>query len=223
VEKLNWDEDRLTPATIRRYAMAIENTGGAMGVWGFIDGTMRAICRPDKNQRLYYSGYKKCHAIKFQAVTTPDGLMSHLAGPWPGHRGDWGMYLASGLQNKLRRLNARENPEDHCYLYGDPAYALSYGVISAYKARPGRPLDPILHEVNTAMSAMRISVEHSFGKTMMLWSFNGFKGDLKVGLSPVGAYFVVAVLLSNIHSCVYGNQTSQQFNCAPPSLHDYLS
>jgi hypothetical protein len=70
-------------------------------------------------------------------------------------------------------------------------------VISAYKARPGRPLDPILQEVNATMSSLRISVEHSFGKTMMLWSFNGFNGDLKVGLSPVAAYFVVAVLFSN--------------------------
>lgn len=219
---MNWDYNRLSLFRVHTYARAVEDKGGVKGVWGFIDGTMRAICRPKQNQRLYYSGYKKCHAIKFQVVTTPDGLMSHLGGPWPGHRGDWGMYIASGIQQHLRTLNAGLIPEERCYLYGDPAYSLSYGVISAYKAVRGQPLNPVLREVNKLMSRLRVSVEHSFGRTMMLWGFNGFKNDLKVGLSPIAAYFIVSVLLSNVHTCIYGNQTSIRFNCLPPSLEEYL-
>lgn len=184
---------------------------------------MRAICRPMQNQRLYYSGYKKCHAIKFQAVTTPDGLISHLAGPCPGSKGDWGMYMSSGLQQRLRTINAAQNAEERFYLYGDPAYSVTYGIISAYKALSGQRLNPVLREVNALMSSLRISVEHSFGKTMNLWSFNGFKNDLKIGLSPAAAYFIVSVLFSNIHTCIHGNQTSIRFNCQPPSLYDYLS
>jgi hypothetical protein len=113
--------------------------------------------------------------------------------------------------------------EDRLYLYGDPAYGLSYGILSAYKARPRQPLNPILKAFNAIMSGHRISVEHAFGKTMMLWSFNGFKNDLKVGLSPVAAYFMVAVLFTNIHTCLHGSQTSKQFNCPPPSLETYLA
>lgn len=39
---------------------------------GFIDGTVRPICRPTKNQRIFYSGHKWIHCLKFQNVFTPD-------------------------------------------------------------------------------------------------------------------------------------------------------
>ncbi|KAI5815617.1 hypothetical protein BZA77DRAFT_220491, partial [Pyronema omphalodes] len=150
-------------------------------------------------------------------------LISHLAGPWAGNRRNLPMYDASGLRSKIRSIHDRENPEERCYLYGDEAYRRSYGVISAYKSlrRSGR-LDPILRVVNETMAEMQTDVENNFGKKMALWSFNGFKDELRNGLSPVAAYFMVAVLLTNIHGCVHGNETSQQFNCPPPSLHEYL-
>jgi len=102
-------------------------------------------------------------------------------------------------------------------------YTLSYGIVSGYKATVGTPLNPVLKAMNAQMSSMRVSVEHGFGKTMSLWSFNGYKGGLKRGLSPVAGYFMVAVLLSNIHSCLYRNETCDRFYCDPPSLSTYLS
>lgn len=209
--------------TILRYSAAVRNVGGVHNVWGFIDGTMCAICRPIENQRLYYSGYKKCHAIKFQAIVTPDGLISHLSGPCPGSRGDWGMYLESGLERKLRHLHVGYANNQRQYLYGDPAYNLTYDIFSAYQARPRVPLLAELKQINTIMSELRISVKHGFGKVMMLWGFNGFRQDLKIGLSPVAAYFMIDVFFSNIHTCIYQNQTSQRFNCMPPSIENYLS
>jgi len=32
------------------------------------------------DQKLFYSGYKKVHSVKFQAIMAPDGLIIHLAG-----------------------------------------------------------------------------------------------------------------------------------------------
>jgi hypothetical protein len=55
-----------------------------VGAWGFIDGTLRKTCRPSRFQRLVYSGHKRCHGIKFQSVTTPDGLIALLFGPING-------------------------------------------------------------------------------------------------------------------------------------------
>ncbi|PWW79620.1 hypothetical protein C7212DRAFT_275924 [Tuber magnatum] len=184
---------------------------------------MRAICHPTIHQQYYYSGYKKLHAYKFQAVMTPDSIISSLSGPWFGKDGDWGVYLNSGLEFYLRRINDGLIPEERCYLYRDLVYTLSYGIIGGYKATIGRPLDPVLKAVNIHMSSMQVSVEHGFGKTMSLWSFNGFKGSLKIGLSPVAVYFLVAVLLSNIHSCFYRNETCNRFHCNPPSLSEYLT
>lgn len=58
-------------------------------MWGLIDGTMQATYHPKEDQELYYSGYQKCHAVKYQAVLTPDGLISHLGGPYTGRESDW--------------------------------------------------------------------------------------------------------------------------------------
>ncbi|KAI5821044.1 hypothetical protein BZA77DRAFT_239215, partial [Pyronema omphalodes] len=77
-------------------------------------------------------------------------------------------------------------------------------------------------ENNRVMSTFRTSVEYGFGKVMMLWSFNGFKNNLKVGLSPVAAYFMVSVSPSNILTCFNGSQTSLQFNCEAFKIGVYL-
>ncbi|RPA99224.1 hypothetical protein L873DRAFT_1684634, partial [Choiromyces venosus 120613-1] len=108
------------------------------------------------------------------------------------------------------------------YLYGEPAYALSYGIISGYKTTVRLPLDLILKAMNMHMSSMHINVEFGFGKMMDLWSFNRFKGNLKSGLSPIARYFLITCFLSNIHSCLYQNETCDQFHCDLPSLSRYL-
>jgi hypothetical protein len=220
--KMFWDPRRLTIDRLRMYAQAIGACGGVSSVWGFIDGTQRGICRPSEDQREWYSGYKKAHTIKYQAIMTPDGIISHIAGPYEGRLGDWGAWKASEFATVLRGLLDPLLEEERLYLYGDPAYSCSYGVIGAYKATVSAGLTPEQQGFNRDMSALRISVEHGFGKVMNLWRFNAFSRDLKIGLSPVAAYFIVAVLLTNIHTSLRGSQTSVQFNMQPPPLDEYL-
>ena len=76
---LYWDAQRLTAEQLQIYCDAIDAPGNR--IYGFIDGTHRAICRPSTmDQKFFYSGYKKVHSVKFQAIMTPDGLIIHLAG-----------------------------------------------------------------------------------------------------------------------------------------------
>jgi len=222
---LFWDDRRLTYATVAQYARAVEEKSGVRGVWGFIDGTMRAICRPQQNQELYYSGYKKCHAVKYQAVFTPDSLISDLAGPYTGRESDWTVYQDSMIIDKIGQIHEGldEGGDNRLYIYGDPAYSLSFGILAPYQARPNRPLNNLLANVNVHMSELRISVEHGFGKVMTLWGYNGYKLGLKIGLSPVAAYFMVSVLLCNLYSCLNRNQTCKKFLCDHPSVHNYLA
>ena len=71
-----------TPALVNRYVDAVAARAQVnLRVWGFIDGTLRRICRPGVAQQLFYNGHKRWHGIKFQAVVTPDGLITHLYGP----------------------------------------------------------------------------------------------------------------------------------------------
>lgn len=62
--------------------IAVHDKGGALNnCFGFIDGTVRPICRPGEHQRIVYNGHKRVHAIKFQSVTLPNGIIAQLFGP----------------------------------------------------------------------------------------------------------------------------------------------
>jgi hypothetical protein len=37
----------------------------------------------------------------------------------------------------------------------------------------------------------------------------------------LGSRFIVAIVLSNCHTCLYGSQASMYFNCESPDLEDY--
>ena len=58
----DWNRTLLSPAKLEEYARAISDKGAALkNCFGFIDGTVRATCRPDENQREVYNGHKKVH------------------------------------------------------------------------------------------------------------------------------------------------------------------
>ena len=82
----------LSPANLQSFSNAVHQKGAPLNnCWGFIDGTVRPICRPGQNQRVLYNGHKRVHAIKFQSVVTPDGMIANLHGPVEGKRHDSGM------------------------------------------------------------------------------------------------------------------------------------
>ena len=77
-----WNQDILSPPTLQRYALAISQKGAALdNCFGFIDGTVRPISRPGEHQRLVYNGHKRVHALKFQSLALPNGLIGNLYGP----------------------------------------------------------------------------------------------------------------------------------------------
>lgn len=76
------DQPWLSPDNLQIYADAIHTKGGALqNCWGFIDGTVRPISRPGEHQRVMYNGHKRIHALKFQSVVAPNGLIANLYGP----------------------------------------------------------------------------------------------------------------------------------------------
>ncbi|RPB01523.1 hypothetical protein L873DRAFT_1609882, partial [Choiromyces venosus 120613-1] len=76
---------------------------------------------------------------------------------------------------------------------------------------------------NTWMSRYRVEVQHNFGKVVSLWSFIAFKNGLQIGHFPVGAYYSIAVLLTNLHTCSYCSQIYSQFKSAPLLVDSYLN
>ena len=70
-----------------------------------------------------------------------------------------------------------------------------------------------------------------FGKVVMEFAFIDHRANLKLrlqpvgtyyGVQPVGTYYGVALMLTNAHSCLYGNVTASHFPCMPPTLEEYF-
>ena len=105
-------------------------------------------------------------------------------------------------------------------LYGDPAYPLRVHLQAPFR---GVNLTNQMKMPNTNMSATRVSVEWLFGDIINYFKFLDFKKNLKIDLSSIGKMYIVAALLRNALTCMYGNQTAEYFGLQPPSLQEYFA
>ena len=77
-----YNHNILDPASLQIYADAVFAKGAALdNCFGFVDGTVRPICRPGEMQRAADNGHKCVHGLKFQSVALPNGLIANLFGP----------------------------------------------------------------------------------------------------------------------------------------------
>ena len=77
---------------LRHFAATIHDRGALLeNCWGFIDGTVRPLCKRDQNQRILCNRHKRVHRIKFQSVVAPNGLITSLFGAVDDRRHDSGM------------------------------------------------------------------------------------------------------------------------------------
>lgn len=187
--------------------------------WAFIDGTVRPICRPLRNQEEYYSGHKKTHCVKYQSLLCPDGIIVNLKGAYPGRRHDAGIFRQSGLYEELQQKTVFQ--QESFVIYGDQAYSLRELLLRPYTQHEiGENIDR--QNFNNTMSLMRVSVEWGFQKLVQEFAFLDFKKNQKLLLQEVGQMYFVGVLLTNCHTCLYGSQTSAYFHVQPPELEVYL-
>nr|XP_054763769.1 uncharacterized protein LOC129270405 [Lytechinus pictus] len=215
------DQEWLSPVNLSRYAAAVYAKGAAIpNCWGFVDGTVRPVCRPKENQRVMYNGHKRLHAMKFQSIVAANGLIANLFGPVEGRRHDCFMLRESGLLNELEQRSFDPEGNILC-IYGDPAYPLRAHLQAPFK---GNNLTEIQTEFNKAMSSVRISVEWLLGDITSYFKFVDFKKSNKSWLSACGTMYTVCSLLTNAHTCLYGtcNSTSKYFGLDPPTLEEYF-
>ena len=67
-------------------------------------------------------------------------------------------------------------------------------------------------------SARKQRVEWGYEDVIDLWEHVDDIGSQQ----PLGPIYRVAVIMTNIHICIYGCDTTLYFNCAPPEVNDYL-
>ncbi|KAJ8955926.1 hypothetical protein NQ314_006825 [Rhamnusium bicolor] len=115
LSSLHW----LNHNRLQQYAEVIVAKGARVpNCWGFIDGTIRPICRPSVEQEDYYSGHKRVHCVKYQSVVTPDGITVSELGAFEGRKHDAGMFRESGFYQQLE-AKARLPNGNNFVIYGD--------------------------------------------------------------------------------------------------------
>lgn len=187
----------------------------------FIDGTVIGVSRPSGsniNQRVLYNGHKRKHALKYQAITTPDGMCLHLFGPEVGRRHDMYLYHAAGTDAMLEGImwiNGKQY-----VVFGDSGYSVRVFLEIPFE---GSNLSATKKSFNKAMSKVRVTVEWLFKEVKLLWSMVDSKRRMRICQAPVGLMYRAAVLLTNLRNCVQPNPISQFFDCAPPTLEEYIS
>ena len=93
----SWNPQLLDPASLQMYCDAISRNGSLNNCFGFIDSTVRPVCRPGEQQRVLYNGHKGVHALKFQSVVLPSGMIADMYGP------------VGKLNDKLQTVNNQQN------------------------------------------------------------------------------------------------------------------
>jgi hypothetical protein len=111
------------------------------------------------------------------------------------------------------------------FLYSDGAYGQCYGVIAPHlDSRGWQWLRDEELLANYHLLSARIMVEHRFSKVSVNSTYTSFKGGLKLGAQPVSLYFLISVFISNLLTCLRGENDpiAAKFSRPPPTLREYL-
>jgi len=208
---------------------------GTFAIFGFIDNTMNATCRPKGGpsrdgvnaprndpqiQEAWYNGWKKLHGMKWQTVDLPNGMTYHAWGAISVRHND----LYSLRHSTINDLIADEQLHHllQYYIYGDSAYM----TLDTTHIRARHNYDPnTVREnlENKALSSCREVIEWDYGDMGNFFPFLKMENVLKLSSMPVKKIYLTAMILRNSLNCFRPNQTSQYFNLPPPSFDAWIS
>lgn len=223
---LNWRSDLMTTRA-EMYASFINEYLPLDSCVGFMDCTKQKVARPSGHnslQRALYSGHRRTWCLKWQTISTPDGLIFHLWGPEDGRRHDSTLYNKSNidsiLEHGLLLSDSGGNTRQFC-CYADAAYVLRAWLQVAF---PRIAASPEEQSYNTMMNAGRTCVEWSYKDTRQNWTAIDFQRKMKVKEGPVALMNIASMLLWNLKVVLkHGSQTSSfMAGCPPPSWEEYV-
>ncbi|PXF46215.1 hypothetical protein BWQ96_04000 [Gracilariopsis chorda] len=177
------------------------------------------ISRPKGSaQRATYSGHNWRNCLKFQALSTPHGLIFHIFGPVEGRRHDMMVYRHSNINEELSTTLCIDGTQ--YYIYGDPAYVIRPYLIVGYG---GALLTEEQKQFNKEISACRIAVEWAFKDIKKYFSHVSSAKKMRIGCTPAALWYFVSALVWNFHACLHGSQSATASNSAAPTLEEYIA
>lgn len=106
-------------------------------------------------------------------------------------------------------------------VYADQAYGIKEVPLCPY---PGQVLTNAqfnAQSFNRSTSLVKQAVEWALHKIIFLFAFSDLKKYQKLLIEDVETLFKTSVMLS-CHTYLYGSETAQYFNVAPPTMEDYI-
>ena len=138
----SWNQPVLSSRCLEQYVQAIRRKGSPLyHCFGFVDGTVKPISRPEENQRVVYNGHKRIHSLKFQAIAISNGLIANM--------------YDSNLLPALQR-HAIDTAGKPLCKYGDLAYPLRPQLMCPYRQGDYPVFTENMRLFNTAMSEVRV-------------------------------------------------------------------
>lgn len=199
----------------------------------FLDDTVREICRPgagptnrhlentNETQRAFYSGWCGHHALVWQTVDSPCGMIIHAFGPGAGRHQDRERVRLSGINELLRDAQLGNNYQYK--MYGDNIF-VSKSHLLVRHAGQDYALTQRQVEENYARPKVRIGIEWNYRTTSGLFKFCNYVENCKIcaaGSNAALTYFT-AMFLKNCHVCMYHSESASYFNIVPPTIEEYL-
>jgi len=181
------------------------------------DVKIQETTKPIHFQADFYTGFTRCHGLKWLEVAFPNGILPFPFGPVGSNEADPTVFVRSGLRRSILRASIKAG-RVHCG-YGDPAFGQDRFCQGPYK---WLPLSSGEASHNTKMSKVRVPNEWGIGLVTRHFSALNFKSNLRIFRSPLYLYWPVLQILTNCHTCFYHNQISNYFKCKPPSVFEYV-
>ena len=207
---------------------------GTFNIFGFIDNTMNATCRPGGGpsrdgthaprndpeiQRAWYNGWKKLHGLKWQTIDLPNGMNFKVDGPFSVRNNDLTTLYVSDILAKLDALLIIFQLQFY-RIYGDSAYVvIDEGPLSA---RHQDPSTARLVLENKTMSSCRETIEWDYGDIGRYFKLLDYKHVLQLRRMPVAKICICAMILRNALVTMNGNNTAEYFSCAPPTFEEWV-
>ncbi len=126
-------------------------------IWGFVNKMFQGTCRSQKEQWMMYSGYKRHHGFKYQAVICSDNLIESIAGPYEEKINDHIIVQDFGLKQNLQQVC---NGQRQLFLFEDQAYKHLDEIFEPYWEE--RTLTDDKAAFNHCLSSIWIAVEQTF-------------------------------------------------------------
>ena len=208
---------------------------GTFRVFGFIDNTMNATCRPGGGpaqdgiraprndpeiQRAWYNGWKKLHGLKWQTIDLPNGMNFKVDGPFSCRDNDLTTLNISDVLVLLEALLNVYGLQGY-RIYGDSAYVvINDGPLLA--RHQGDALSPREVLENRTMSSCRETIEWDYGDIGRYFKLLDYKHVLQIRKMPVAKMCISAFILRNALVTMNGCNTSEYYTCIPPSFEEWV-